>query len=303
MSKQRIGFTGVGLMGHGMAKNILAAGFPLTIMANRNRGPVEDLIGMGAAEAATPKAVAAVSDIVFTCLPNSPIVEQVLLGEDGVRSGAAEGTIVVECTTADPTSTLRIAEQLTAAGIGMVDGPLTRTPKEAEAGMLNILLGGEPETLAELQPVLESFCENIFHIGALGAGHSIKLINNFMSMTLAATTAEMVTAARKSGVDLNKLQEVIGAGALNSGMFQIVMKYPLEGDPTGLKFVMANAKKDVTYYQNMVSAVNMTSPLSSGVFHAFSQANSLGMGGEYVPKLIDALGRINGLEDLDAATK
>ena len=126
MSKQRIGYIGVGLMGHGAAKNILERGYPLTVMGHRNRAPVEDLVARGAKEASTPEAVAAASDILFMCLPSSVEVEHTVYGENGVLSGTRDGLVVVDSTTSDPRSTQRIGADLAARGVRMADGPLGR---------------------------------------------------------------------------------------------------------------------------------------------------------------------------------
>jgi 3-hydroxyisobutyrate dehydrogenase-like beta-hydroxyacid dehydrogenase len=177
---KRIGFIGAGLMGHGMAKNIVK-GYPLTVLAHRNRTPIEDLLSRGAREAESAQALARDSDIVILCLPSSAQVEALVHAEDGILAGAHEGLVVVDTTTADPSSTEQVAAALTRAGIGFADAPLTRSPVQAHEGKLNTLVGADDATLAEIRPVLETFCENIFHIGPVGAGHKLKLINNFLS--------------------------------------------------------------------------------------------------------------------------
>lgn len=294
--KRKVGFIGVGLMGHGMAKNLMLKGHPLTILGNRNREPVDDLVSKGAVEVTSAKAVAEASDIVFLCLPNSPTIEKIVLGGDGVAEGASDGMVVVDTSTADPSSTLKIAEALAAKGVRFLDAPLARTPVEAEEGRLNTMVGGDADLFADMKPVLETYCENIFHVGALGAGHTIKLLNNFLGMTIASATCEAITTARKAGVDVAMLHELVSAGILNSGMFQAVMRYPLEGDGSGLKFALANAHKDVGYYESLTQSLGITSPVGSGVYQAFAQAVALGYGESYVPHLSDAMAHINRLD-------
>jgi len=294
--KRKVGFIGVGLMGHGMAKNLMLKGHSLTILGNRNREPVDDLVSKGATEVKTPKEVAAASDIVFLCLPNSPTIEKVVLGADGIAEGARDGMILIDTSTADPSSTKKIAEALAAKGVRLMDAPLARTPVEAEEGRLNIMVGGDADLFEDVKPVLATFCENIFHIGDLGAGHTIKLLNNFLGMTIASSTCEAITTARKAGVDVSKLHELVSAGILNSGMFQAVMRYPLEGDGSGLKFALANARKDVGYYQSLCQSLGVTSPVGSGVYQAFAQAVALGHGDSYVPHLLDAMASLNGVD-------
>jgi 3-hydroxyisobutyrate dehydrogenase-like beta-hydroxyacid dehydrogenase len=134
MTIRNIGLVGAGLMGHGIGRNILTRGYPLSVCVNRNRAPVESLLEMGATERATPAEVAAHSDLVILCVTGSPEVEAVLMGEHGVMKGANPGLMVADCSTAEPASTIRLAALLAKSGVTLVDTPLTRTPKEAEAG-------------------------------------------------------------------------------------------------------------------------------------------------------------------------
>src|SRR5262245_25010169 len=146
MSKRKVGYIGVGLMGHGAARNILEKGHPLTIMGHRNRAPVDDLVRRGAREGNSAAEIARDSDILFLCLPSSVEVEATVYGAGGVLEGAHAGLILVDSTTADPTSTRRIAADLAAKGARMLDAPLGRTPREAEEGKLSTYVGGDPET-------------------------------------------------------------------------------------------------------------------------------------------------------------
>jgi 3-hydroxyisobutyrate dehydrogenase-like beta-hydroxyacid dehydrogenase len=282
-------------MGHGMAKNIVDKGFALTVLGHRNRTPIEDLLGRGAVEAESPAALARASDIVFLCVPSSVEVERVVLGQDGILAGAHEGLIVVDSTTAEPASTLKVAAELAAAGIRFVDAPLTRSPAQAHAGTLNTLVGADDATLAEIRPVLETFCENIFHIGPVGAGHKLKLINNFLSQGMAALIAEAVTTATKAGVDLQKLFEVVSEGGANSGVFQRMMPWVLGGEG-GMVFQLKNGQKDVRYYTHLAEACGSTAFLGEAVHQTFALASALGEGESYVPALARALGKVNGVE-------
>ncbi len=164
-AKPRIGFIGLGLMGHGMAKNIVAKGFPLTVRAHRNRKPLEDLLAAGAKEVATNAEVARASDIVFLCVTGTPQVEAVVYEADGLLGAARAGLVVVDTSTAEPASTAAIRADFQAKQAEFVDAPLARTPKEAEEGRLNIMVGAEDAVFARLKPVLAAFCENIIHAG------------------------------------------------------------------------------------------------------------------------------------------
>ncbi|UUX50874.1 NAD(P)-dependent oxidoreductase [Nisaea acidiphila] len=293
--KLRVGFIGAGLMGHGMAKNLVERGFPLTVMGNRNRQPIDHLVSLGATEAKTARAVAEASDIVFLCLPNSAVVDKVVLGPDGIAEGAHDGLIVADSTTADPTETKRIGAALAEKGVAMLDTPLTMTPKEAEAGTLNVLVGGLAEVLERARPAIACFGRNIFHVGPLGAAHSLKLINNFMSMSMVALFSEAVVTARKAGVSVDGLHELISAGALNNPLFQKVMDWPLKGDASGLQFAIENALKDVSYYNRVAADAGATAPIGATVQQIYALANAQGEGKTHVPKLMDVLGRLNGL--------
>ena len=199
MSKPRIGFIGVGLMGHGMAKNLVEKGFPTTVLGNVNRAPVEDLVSRGAREGRDPASVAAASDIVVICVSGSPQVEAIVEGPNGLLSAAREGLIVMDCSTSEPDSTTRLAAAFAARGVPFVDAPLARSPKEAEEGRLNVMVGAEPAVFARVEPVLQAFAENIFHVGGPSAGHKTKLLNNFLSMGQAALIAEALMPARRRG--------------------------------------------------------------------------------------------------------
>jgi 3-hydroxyisobutyrate dehydrogenase-like beta-hydroxyacid dehydrogenase len=292
---KRIGFIGAGLMGHGMAKNIVEKGYRLTVLAHRNRAPVEDLLARGATEAKSPAALARASDVVILCVPSSVEVELCVFAENGIMAGAHEGLIVVDCTTAEPSSTERVAKALGTKNVGFADAPLTRSPKDAEAGRLNTLVGADEATLAAIRPVLETFSENIFHVGPVGAGHKLKLINNFLSQGIAALVAEAVTTATKAGVDLGTLFEVVSAGGANSSVFQRFMPWVLRGE-SGMVFQLKNGQKDVRYYTHLAEAVGSTAFLGEAVHQIYTLAAAQGEGESYVPALARALGKVNGVE-------
>jgi 3-hydroxyisobutyrate dehydrogenase-like beta-hydroxyacid dehydrogenase len=291
---ERIGFIGAGLMGHGMARNIVEKGYPLTVLAHRNRAPIEDLVARGATEAESPAALARASDIVILCVPSSAEVEECVLAENGIMEGAHDGLIVIDCTTAEPTSTARVAEALGARNVRFADAPLTRSPKDAEAGRLNTLVGADAATLAAIRPVLETFCENIFHIGPVGSGHKLKLINNFLSQGTAALVAEAVTTATKVGVNLRTLFEVVSAGGADSAVFQRFMPWVL-GEDSGMVFKLKNGQKDVRYYTHLAEAVGSTAFLGEAVHQIYTLAAAQGEGESYVPALARALGKVNGV--------
>lgn len=292
---ERVGFIGAGLMGHGMAKNIVEKGYPLTVLAHRNRDPIEDLLRRGASEAESPAELARTSDVVILCVPSSAQVERCVLGENGVLAGAREGLIVLDCTTAEPASTERVAEALGSRNVRFADAPLTRSPREAEAGRLNVLVGADAALLAEIRPLLETFAENIFHTGPVGSAHKLKLVNNFLAQGVAALIGEAVTTATKAGVDLQKLFEVVSAGGANSSVFQRMMPWVLESGDSGMVFTIENACKDLRYYTHLAETVGTTAFLGEAVHQSLTLAVAQGEGRSYTPAIARAIGRVNGV--------
>ena len=285
---QRIGLIGIGMMGHGIAKNLVAKGHPLTIKANRNRSTLGDLLDAGAREAASNAEVAQQSDIVFICVTGSTQVEQIVYGEAGLLSAARDGLMIVDTSTAEPHSTERIRNDLAARGTRYIDAPLARTPKEAEEGRLNTMVGAAPADFEALKPVLQAFCENIFHVGAPGSGHVLKLINNMMAMSQAASIAEAVAVAAKAGLGIDKLFEVVSVGGVNSGIFQMMVGKMLQGDLAGLKFSIGNAQKDLRYYTHLAETLPIASFMAEAAHQSFVQAANLGHADKFIASLFEA---------------
>ncbi len=294
MSKPRIGYIGVGLMGHGAAKNIVEKGYPLTIMGHRNRAPVEDLVKRGAKEAMSAADAARASDILFLCLPSSVEVEATVYGSGGVLEGAHAGLIVVDNTTADPNSTRRIGADLERRGARMLDAPLGRSPKEAEEGRLSTYVGGALETAKAVRPVMECYADTIVEVGALGMGHTMKLINNFISIGNCAVIAEATATAAKLGVDMRKFCEVIQAGGANSRMFQMVMPWLLEGDDSHLKGPLRIAGKDMRFYTRLAEQAPAAAFIAQAVNQTLHLCNVRGHGDRFLPVLPGLLADLNG---------
>jgi 3-hydroxyisobutyrate dehydrogenase-like beta-hydroxyacid dehydrogenase len=284
---KKIGFIGLGLMGHGMAKNLLKKGHALSFLVHRNRSNLADLLDLGGKEASSPKALMEQSEIVILCVTGTPQVEANVYG--GLLEGARNGQIVIDCSTAMPESTDRIRADFDRKGVRFVDAPLARTPQHAEDGKLNCMVGADDKTFAEAKPILEKFCENIFHVGGPGAGHRIKLVYNFVAMGHAAICCEALAACAKVGLSLENFFKLVSAGGANSNMFQMLVPKALKGDYTGLMFTLGNAKKDIDYYQQMV-----TGPMGTALHHVLVQANALGLGEKFVPSLIEAYDRMEG---------
>ena len=294
-AKARVGFIGVGLMGHGMAKNLVTKGHPLVVLGHRNREPVEHLKSLGATEAKTPRELAAQCDIVHLCVTGSPQVEANLRGPDGVIASGRRGLIVIDCSTSNPVSTLALGEELKAAGMTFVDAPLSRTPVEAEAGTLDTMVGCDEDTFRTIEPVLRCWAGHVVHLGPLGLGHKMKLVNNFVAMGYAALYSEALAIARKAGLTVEQFHSVIGSGRMRSGFYDTFMKWSLERDPNAHKFTIANAHKDMRYLAAMANEIGAVNNIQALVKNSFAAMEATGDGQKYVPMLADFIARQNGL--------
>ncbi len=289
MTIKTVGLIGAGLMGHGIGKNIVEKGFALNVMAHRNREPVDDLLKRGAKELTSAADIATHSDLVILCVTGTPQVEETVYGENGLMKGAKKGLIIADCSTAVPDSTIKIAADLALHGITLVDTPMTRTPKEAEAGKLGLMVGGDAAVIDVIRPVLNTFSDLIVHCGATGAAHQVKLINNFMSLAHAAVAAEAITVATKAGINMEALRDVIMGGGAQSVMFGRLINVPLHDDDSHAKFAIRNARKDLRYYTNMTENMPVASPIAETIHQTYVLADTQGYGERYVPRLIDMM--------------
>jgi len=300
-SSPRIGVIGIGLMGHGIAKNIAAKGQSLSFLKRRSAPDAgADLIALGGVELLSPREVAAASDIVILCVTGSPEVEAVCFGSNGIIESARRGLAVIDTSTAEPTSTAALRDRFAQHGVEFVDAPLARTPVEAELGKLNTMVGATDAVFAQIEPVLKAYCENIFHVGPPGAGHKVKLMNNFIAQAICTATAEAFAAAVKSGVDPKQLVRVVSAGGVNSGLFQAMAK-SLDGDMQGLKFQLDNARKDLRYYTHFTESMPLASWLGEAVHQALVQACAMGLGDGMVAELVTAQEMASGVQITPAA--
>jgi len=295
-TSERIGFVGLGLMGHGIAKNIVEKGYALTFLGRKNRDPAEDMLARGATEAQSPKEVAARSTIVFLCVTGSREVEAIVRGPDGLGNGLSRGSVVVDCSTSDPTSTVVLASELAEAGIDFVDAPLSRTPKQAWEGTLETMVGADEAVFQRVKPVLETWAEKIVHVGGVGDGHRMKLLNNFISLGYAALYSEAMALARKVGISPSRFDAVIRNGRMDCGFYQTFIRWTLEGDREAHKFTIANAFKDLKYLESMADSVGMANPLGNAVKNSFASAFTAGPADQYVPMLATHIGKINGAD-------
>ncbi|MBV9286545.1 MAG: NAD(P)-dependent oxidoreductase [Hyphomicrobiales bacterium] len=291
--KERIGFVGVGLMGHGMARNLVEKGWPLTVLAHRKREAVEDLKKRGAQEAGSPRAIAEASEVVVLCVTGSPQVEAVVAGPEGLAS-AGKPLLVIDCSTSDPASTRRLAETLRPQAITLIDAPLSRTPKDAWEGTLDVMVGGDKEAVERAWPILEAFAGRIVATGPVGAGHTMKLLNNFLSMGYAAIYSEALMVGMKAGIEPRVFDGVIRNGRMDCPFYRTFFQYVIERDRNAHRFTLANAHKDVSYLAGFAQALGVANPIGAAVRNSFAQAVASGHGDDYVPTLSDRVAEWNG---------
>jgi len=291
----RIGFIGVGLMGHGMAKSLIERGrFALTILGNRNRAPVEDLVRRGAKEAPSPAAVARQSDVVILCVPSSAEVETLVYGPGGLAAAMRRGSALIDTTTADPGATRRIGADLAKRGVAMLDAALGRSPREAEEGKLSTYVGGDAAVLERLRSVIASYADTIVHCGPLGAGTTCKLINNSISIGMATLMAEAFSTAAKAEVDLAALCEVLSAGGVDGRMWRSMEPWIRSGDDSGLKGPLRIAAKDLRAYGRLAEEAGTAIPVAQAVSQALRLAVNLGHAETFLPALPGILAALNG---------
>ena len=285
MSKPTIGFIGLGLMGGNMVENLQNKGYQLIVM-DLNKEAVTKCVERGAQTVSTGKELAAASDIVMLCLTTSDIVEKVVYSDEGLLDGLKEGSVLIDFGTSIPASTKKIGKDLAAKGVGMIDAPLGRTPAHAKDGLLNIMAAGDLETFNKVKPVLDDQGENVFHLGELGAGHTTKLINNFMGMTTVCAMSQAFAVADRDGVNRQQLFDIMSTGPSNSPFMHFCKNYAVDG-VSDLGFSIANANKDLGYFLQMVEDLGTVSKIAEGSSANLQAAFDAGMGQGNVPEIFD----------------
>lgn len=287
----RIGMIGIGMMGHGIASNIVKHGHPLAFLEHPGNQPVDALVAAGARPMPTIAALAAESDVVILCVTGSPEVESVLFQAGGLLESLRPGTLIVDCSTAIPSSTLKIADAVAKAGGRFIDAPMTRTPKEAAEGRLNLLVGGKAALFAEIRPLLACFAENIVHAGPVGSGHRMKLLHNYVSLGFSAVLAEAAACAQRADVDPHVFMEVLAKGGGGGVVLERLRPYIESKEVAAFRFSVSNALKDIGYYTTMAGEMGASMTTAQGIRQTLEGAVAAGLGGAAVPELIDLLAR------------
>jgi len=292
--KPKVGFIGLGYMGHGMANNILAGGFPLTVLAHRKREAIEDLVAKGAFEASSAHELAERSDIVVLCVSGPEQVDDLVRRADGLAAGAAPGAIIVDCTTSAPSTLPTLAKDF--PDLTFVDSPLGRSPKEAWAGELSVMVGSSEETLDAIRPVLSAFATTIQHAGPIGSGHALKLVNNVVSLGYAAIYSEALVLAKKAGLGIDTFDELIGSSRMNCEFFQTFMGWARNGDSTTHRFALSLAEHTVGDALEFATKSGLDMRLIPAVHDIYSQAVARGLGEANLPELPRSVAAENAID-------
>jgi len=291
---ERVGFIGLGIMGSRMAANLRAAGYELTVF-NRTRERAETFASEHGADVAdTPAAVGADSDVVITMVVDGPQVEAVLLGDDGVLAGAAEGTLCVDMSTIAPAQTRAIGAALDERGIGFVDAPVTGSSPKAEDGTLTIMAGGTEDAFARAQPLFAVMGEVVVHVGELGQGQTVKLINNAVAASNASTLAQALIVGKATGVDLDALVRVMGAGSGGSAMLGLKAGPMREHDYTTL-FKLEHMLKDVRLCLEEGQAAGVPFPAAAHTREVLTAGMGRGLGAQDFAALVEVLEGLAGI--------
>jgi 3-hydroxyisobutyrate dehydrogenase len=290
--KLKIGMIGVGLMGHGIAIIVVKkGGYPLVLLDHPGNQPVDDLLAAGATMSSSGADIARQADVVILCVTGTPQVEDVLFRPDGVLAGITPGTIVIDCSTAIPSSTLKVAEAVQKAGGQFLDAPMTRTPKEAAEGRLNLIVGGDKTLFEHCLPLLQSYAENVVHAGPVGSGHRLKLLHNYVSLGFSAVLAEAAACAQRAGVDPTVFVDILAKGGGDGVVLGRLRPFIESHDASSFRFSISNAFKDMGYYATMAEETGAPRETALGVLHTYEHAAKAGLDQSAVPEIIDFLAK------------
>jgi len=273
----KVGFIGLGIMGGPMALNVLRGGHALTVY-DVDSEAMTRLTTAGAQSARSPAAVAAESEVVITMLPDSPDVERVALGPDGLRGSMARGSVYIDMSTIDPQTSRRVGAELAKDGVEMVDSPVGKTAEHAVKGTLTLMVGGGAEAVARVRPILALMGTDFFHCGELGAGHAMKLVNNLLATVLVAANSEVLAAGVKAGLTLDIMTQVMKTTMAWNNQLAIAMPArPFKGDFEA-GFMLRLAHKDCRLAAAMVEALGVSGPVGKAALAACQEGLDRGLG-------------------------
>lgn len=291
-----VGFIGLGHMGHGMAVNIIKRGFPLQVMAHRSRDAIDDLVQRGAREVSSPKTMAACCDIVILCVPGAKEVEALVVGDEGLAAGAKSGLTIIDCTTSEPSTLLRLAGEYAPSGLVFVDAPLGRSPHEAWLGTLSTMVGGELSALERIRPVLTAFANTIQHAGALGNGHRLKLVNNLISLGYAALYSEALTLAVKAGLDAASFDNLVRSSRMHCEFYDTFIGWVVSGDSRSHPYALDDALRTISDVVQFSRSTRVNGRLASSVRDIYAEAVADGFSAAMLPELPRAVALANDVD-------
>ena len=279
----KIGFIGVGLMGHGMAASLMRAGHELTIIAHKNRAPVDDLVAKGAREATVLADLAKGQDAIFLCVTGSPQVESAIAS---IMPALTRGQFVIDTSTAQPASTDRIARNLATRGIRFVDAPVGGGPQHAEKGELSSMVGASQADYAAVLPWLKATSKIVVRMGEVGAGHRAKLLNNLIALGQSVVVTEAYNLARAQGISWQSLYDINMGGAARSGTLERTIPPAIVGDFRGYLFTAENAAKDLSYFVEAAAALGADTRVAAAMRDYFRDAAAQHGGGVMLSELL-----------------
>jgi 2-hydroxy-3-oxopropionate reductase len=290
---ERLGFIGLGIMGHSMAANLLKAGHDVTVW-NRTASRADDLVAQGAKIASSPADLAGACDIVFICVSDTPDVEQVILGENGVLEGAQSGALVVDHSTISPQATREMAAKLAEKGVAMLDAPVSGGSEGALKGTLSIMVGGSAESLERAMPYLQAMGKTITHVGETGAGQMVKLVNQILVVVTQLAVSEALLFAEAGGLDLTQTLEAVRGGAAGSWMLanrgpQMIARDWRPG------FTIDLQQKDLRLVMQAADQLGVPVIGTSLVFNLYRTLQAQGLGSEGNHALVKALEQMTGV--------
>lgn len=295
----QIGFIGVGVMGSPMTLNLLKAGHHVTIFARHpEKAEVQAVLQAGAKQAPSPRAVAIASDIVITMLPNSPEVEEVVTGEQGLLAGARKGLIIIDMSTIAPATSRKLGEAIQTKGAHFLDAPVSGGSQGAVNGTLTIMVGGAKEVFEQTRPVLEAMGkkENIFYVGPQGAGEVVKIVNNILVGAIAAAIAESFVLGVKAGAEVETMAKIIGVSA--GASWQLANQFPLRAFNGSFQpgFMTDLLHKDLGLALDLAAENTTVVPMTALARQLYEMARAAGYGREDYTSLLKVLEQMAGVE-------
>jgi 3-hydroxyisobutyrate dehydrogenase-like beta-hydroxyacid dehydrogenase len=294
MTKQKIGFVGLGGMGRGLVKHLLKSGASVCVY-DIDEAAVEAAVNQGAEAARDANDAARDADVFMICVTTAEVVRSIALGPDGVLAALKPNAVFVDHTTVSPAHVEEMHAACSKAGLQYVEAPMTRTPAHAERGEVNILFGGEEQQLEALRPLFETYAENIFHVGPAGHAIRLKLIHNYIAFANVAAWCEGFALAAHEGLDMSKVIGIISAAGGKSGMMDLYGEMTLKRDFTP-HMSLANAQKDVLYYAHWLESAGLPGFMAEAVHQTYALATITGDDSESCTAVIKAYERFTGVE-------